>query len=194
MRRAGTLSAFVLLAVCLPLAASAGHTVVHRGPHGRTVVHKGPRGRVVVHQGFPIRRTLPEVYVRAPHVAVRVAPRVYLHPLAFPGVVVRVRPARVAWHEAERIERAEEWADVTYNVAHAGSHLYFEVADGPARVSFAEIVYGNGETQVVDFADKVYAPGYYGLLDFDAARGIDHVRLIASADGDAASIAFHLTP
>lgn len=178
----------------LALAAEAG-TTVHRGKHGRTVVHKGPHRKVVVHHGFPIHRKLPKVYVRAPRVAVRVAPRVYLPRVVFPAVVIRVRPVepRIVWHETVVIERDDDWLEDTLIVTHAGTHLYFEVADGSARVSFAEVVYDGGETQVVDFDEKVYAPGFYGLLELEASRGIDHVRLVASADGPKAAISLHLT-
>jgi hypothetical protein len=185
----------LFVGAALPLAAGPkGKTVVHQGPHGRTVVHQGPRGKVVIHQGFPIARPLPLVYVRAPRVVVRVTPRIFLPRLAFPAVVVRVRPVatRVVWHQAVVLRRDDEWLEDTLVVTHAGTHLYFEVADGPARVSFAEVVYDNGETQVVDFDDKVYQPGFYGLIDLPQSRGIDHVRLVAAAGGDTAGISLHL--
>jgi hypothetical protein len=191
------LVALVLFAgFALPLSADPkGKTVVHRSKHGKTVVHKGPRGTVVVHKGFPLARTLPRVVVRAPKVVVRVAPRVFLPRILFPAVVIQVRPApaRIVWHQSEVFVRDDDWTEVSLNVTQAGAHLYFEVADGRARVSFAEVVYDDGETLVVDFADKVYAPGFYGLVELQKPRGIDHVRLIAAADGASAGISLHLT-
>ena len=193
MNRVRNVTLVFLVAIALAAAAGAT-TVVHQGRHGRTVVHRGPRGAVVVHRGFPIRRTLPHVWVRAPRVAVRVAPRVFLPHFFSPAVVVRVRPlpAAIVWHEAEIFEPDDEWTEVTYPVTQSGTHLYFELTDAPARVSFAEVVYGDGETQVVDFGEKEYAVGYYGLIDLPRPRAIDHVRLVAAAGGDAVHVSFHL--
>jgi len=185
----------LLLAFCLPWMASAAPKVVHRGPHGKTVVHRGPRGKVVVHHGFPITRTLPRVYVRAPRVAIRVTPRAFLPRRIFPATVIKVRPAPAAivWHEVEPFALDDGWTEASLVVTHTGRHLYFEIAEAPVSVSFAEVVYDDGETQVVDFNDRTYQPGYYGLLDLDTARGIDHVRLVASATRADVQIGLHLT-
>jgi len=53
-------------------------------------------------------------------------------------------------------------------------------------------VYGNGETQVVDFAEHTQGPGLYPLLDFRNGRVVDHVRIVARAKSDDARIALRL--
>ena len=182
---------WLAVAVLLVAALSAAGTV----SAGRVrVVHRGHRTRVVVHRGFPLRRTLPHVVVRTPHVAVRVEPRVFLPPVVFGAVVLTARPApaAVVWHQAETLDHDDEWVDFTLNADRRGSRLYLAVDEGAARINFAEVVFENGDAQVVDFNEKVYAPGYYSLLDFKDGRKVDHVRLVASADAPTSSIAVSL--
>lgn len=157
------------------------------------VVHRGHRTRVTVRRGFPIVRPLPHVYVRAPRVAVRVAPRVYLPPVAFGAAVVVAPKGDVqVWREGEQLDADDEWTDFTLNVDRRGSKLLLEVQDGPAQISFAEVVFDNGDTQVVDFADGVHPPGLYSLLDFENGRKVDHVRVVAKAEDDASEISLRL--
>lgn len=161
----------------------------------RVRVTKGPRGRthVTVTRGFPIRRTLPTVVVR-PGPVVRVAPRLYLAPLVFTAVVVASLPpanARV-WTSSESLDRDEGWTDFTMNVDRRGTQLLLEIDRGAAQLSFAEVVFDNGDAQVVDFNDSVHARGLYTLLDFRDGRKVDHVRVIAKADTNAADINLYL--
>lgn len=161
----------------------------------RVVVHKGPRGtrvRVTTYRGFPIRRTLPNVIVRG--AAVRVAPRVYLAPLAFTAVVLATAPpasARV-WKSSETLEREDGWTDFTMNVDQRGKSMLLEIDRGAAQVSFAEVVFENGEAQVIDFNDRVHASGVYSLIDFKDGRKVDHVRVVAKADTRESVIQLHL--
>lgn len=191
-----------VLLLTLALVGVAG-TSAHADPkpkskskakNSRTVVHKGPRGKVVVHKGFPIRRGLPKVYVRAPKVRIRVTPRVYLPRVVFPARVIHVRPApaKVVWYAYEPFVVDDGWTEVAFAVSSAGAHLDFELDGGPARVSFAEVVYDDGETQVVDFDDRVYVAGYYPMVTLERPRPVDHVRLVASAEKGDVRIGFHL--
>jgi hypothetical protein len=150
------------------------------------------RARIVVHPGFPLHRTLPTVVVRSGP-AVRVAPRVYLAPLTFGAVVVALPAAKArAWTGAEELEREDGWTDFTMNIDRRGTRLLLEIDQGPAQLNFAEIVFENGETQVVDFGDKVHAKGIYSLLDFASGRKVDHVRVVANAAGKRTQIRVHL--
>jgi len=148
---------------------------------------RGPRHTVVVRTGFPIVRPLPHVIVRAPAVAVRVAPAVYLPVVPFGAVVVAAPPPRetIIWEGGQSIDRDEEWADFTMNIDQRGTAMLLDVEGGRAKVSFAEVVFENGDTQVVDFGDKVFKPGLYTLLDFKDGRKVDHVRVVARAMSDA---------
>jgi len=156
----------------------------------RRVVVRGPRVRVTVRPGFPIRRTLPNVVVR-PGVTVRVAPRVYLAPVVFTAAVVASLPAS-DWRLSEDLDREDGWTDFTMDVDRRGNRLYLQIEDGAAQISFAEVVFENGETQVVDFNDRAHARGVYTLLDFANGRKVDHVRIVAKAAGDDTQITLHL--
>jgi len=156
----------------------------------RRVVVRGPRVRVTVRPGFPIRRTLPTVVVR-PGVTIRVAPRVYLAPVVFTAAVVASLPAS-DWRLSEDLDREDGWTDFTMDVDRRGNRLYLQIDEGAAQISFAEVVFENGETQVVDFNDRAHARGVYTLLDFANGRKVDHVRIVAKAAGDDTQITLHL--
>ncbi|HUP63084.1 MAG TPA: hypothetical protein VNA69_22020 [Thermoanaerobaculia bacterium] len=170
-----TIVASLLGALILSLAADANA--------GRVVARKGPRGtRVTVHRSFPIRRTLPHVVVR-PAPVVRIAPAVYLAPVVFTAAVVASLPpenTRV-WTGAEGLDRDEGWTDFTMNVDRRGDRMVLEIDRGAAQISFAEVVFENGDAQVVDFNDRAHATGAYSLLNFSDGRKVDHVRVVAKA-------------
>ena len=155
----------------------------------RRVVVRGPHRTVVVHTGFPVHRVLPAVVVR-PGAVVRVAPRVYLPAVAFTAAVVTL-PAHSDWRGTEGLDREDGWTDFTMNIDQRGRNLLLQI-DGAAQVSFAEIVFENGETQVVDFNDAVHRAGTYELLNFKDGRKVDHVRVVAKADRDNTDITVHL--
>lgn len=178
--------AVILLCTAFVLEAHAARRVVKT----RTV--RGTRTRVVVRTGFPIRRTLPNVVVR-PHV-VRVAPRLYLGAAVFGAVVVASlppAPAR-AWSGSEELDKEDGWTDFTLDTDRRGTRLLLEVEKGKAQISFAEVVFENGEAQVVDFNDRTLAHGLYSLLDFKDGRKVDHVRVVARAHTGASEIRVHL--
>ena len=159
----------------------------------RVVRPRPARVRVTVRPGFPIRRTLPAVVVR-PAPVVRVAPRAYLAPVVFTAAVVATLPPPAArnWTGAEGLDREDGWTDFTLNVDRRGTGLLLDIDRGAAQISFAEIVFENGDAQVVDFNDKVHARGVYSLLDFRDGRKVDHVRIVAKADTEEAQIRLHL--
>jgi len=178
----------VLVGISVAGSAEAGRR--------RRVVVRGPRGRVavVVRPGFPIRRTLPVVVVRPPLVAVRVAPAVFLPPVVFGAVVVSTPPpadVRV-WKDDEDLEMDDGWTEFTMNVDRRGSRMLLEVEKGAAQLSFAEVVFENGDAQVVDFDDQVHPRGTYDLLDFKDGRKVDHVRMVAKATTSESEITLHL--
>ena len=180
---ASILSTALLLAITLPASAAR---VVRVRTNGRVT-----RTRVVVHHGFPITRVLPDVVVRN-NVSVRVAPRTYLAPVVFRPTTVVLPATRQNWTAAERLDRADGWTDLTLDVDRRGSELLFEVDRGAARISFAEVVFENGETQVVDFNDGAHGRGVYPLLDFRNGRKVDHVRVVATAQSRETEIRLHL--
>lgn len=153
------------------------------------VVRRGPLGAVVVRPGFPLHRPLPKVVARTPRVAVRVTPAAFLPPVIWPGAVVVLPGAdRIVWEDSESLDRADGWTDFALNVNDRGERLFVQIADGRAKLNFAEVVFENGEAQVVDFNEKPIGPGVYSLLDFKNGRKVDHVRMIATAVSDEVKI------
>jgi hypothetical protein len=180
------IAALLSAAVLLPFAGDTEAARVVRVRKGRHVT----RVRVTTRPGFPIRRTLPTVVVR-PGAVVRVAPRVYLGAVAFTAVRVASLPA-ATWSAAENLDREEGWTDFTMNVDKRGTRLLLDIDRGAAQISFAEVVFENGETQVVDFNDSVHRTGIYSLLDFKDGRKVDHVRFVAKADTEDAILRLHM--
>ena len=135
-------------------------------------------GRVVVRRG-PV---------------VRVTPRVHLTRITFRPVVVTALPApdRRVWSGSEEIDRKDGWVDFNLDVDRRGERLLFEIDRGSARVDYAEVVFENGEAQVIEFNENVHRTGIYELLDFKDGRKVDHVRIIAKADSANVMIRMHL--
>ncbi len=154
--------------------------VVHRGAHGRT--------RVVVRTGHPIRRAMPVAVVRAPRRVVVVPGAVFLAPVVW-AAYARPLPARemIVWEDSETLSKDEGWTDFTLNVEDRGLRLFVEIV-GKAQINFAEVVFENGDVQVVDFKEKSHGPGIFELLDFKDGRTVDHVRMVARAKSDEAKL------
>ncbi len=185
MRR--LLSILLLLLVGLQ---SAGPAFAARR---KTVVrHKHTRTTVVVHRGWPLRRPARVVVVRPARVVVRVTPATYLAPVVFAGVVIAVAnaPAReiLVWEDGETLAKDEDWTELTLNCDSRGTRLWLDVTSGRLQMDWAEVVFENGDAQVVDFRERTHAPGLYSLLDFRDGRKVDHVRLVARAKSDAARV------
>lgn len=156
--------------------------VVRRGPHHRTVV--------VVRTGHPIRRPLRQVVVHPVRAAVRVSALAFM-PLVVWAPVVVARPDRdfIVWEDSETIYKEEDWTEFTLNADSRGEKLLLEVASGKVQVDFAEVVFENGDCQVVDFNERTQGPGVYSVLDFKDGRKVDHVRVFARARSDEAKVA-----
>ncbi len=163
-------------------AARTRTKVVRRGPHQRTVV--------VVRTGHPIRRPLRRVVIRPVRTAVRVTALAFL-PVVVWAPVVLARPDRdyIVWEDSETIFKEEEWTEFTLNADSRGEKLLLEVAQGKLQVDFAEVVFENGDCQVVDFNERAMGSGVYSLLDFKDGRKVDHVRVFARAKSDEAKVA-----
>jgi hypothetical protein len=138
------------------------------------------RVRISVGVGHPIRRPLPTVVVRPLRRNVVVAPRVtYLAPVVWgPAVVVLPARQRLVWQDSETIRRNEEWVESNFGVGNRGSALFLELR-GQAHLNFAEVTFGNGQVQVVDFNESLRPAGVYKLLDFRDGREVEAVRVVA---------------
>ncbi len=145
---------------------------------------RGRRTVVVVHKNFPIRRPLRQVYVRPLVRPFRIAPRIYLPLFIWPGTVAAVLPPRdlYVWEDAEMLAADDDWTELTLNCENTGTKLWLEIVSGRARFDWAEVVFENGETQVVEMQEFSRDPGFYPLLDFAGGRMVDHVRLVAKSE------------
>ena len=162
----------------------------------RVVVRPGfHRAALVIHPGFPIRRAFPrEVIVRPARTAVVVGgPLTFLPVLAWtPRVVTLPVRERLVWQDSETIKRDEEWVDTNFGVDGQGNALLLEIK-GKAQINFAEVVFANGNAQVVDFNEKTHGSGIYTLLDFADGRHVKTVRILAKSKSDDTTLAVYLS-
>lgn len=157
-----------------------------------------PRAPVVVHPGRKLHRPPRAVIVRPPKGIVRphVEPRVFLPPVVFGGAVVGYRHERryrydddrgrrgysrerLVWQDSETLYREDEWTEFTFDCNTRGSKIWFEVLEGRVKADWAEVVFENGEVQVVEFPEDSLGRGIYELLDFRQSRRVDSVRMVA---------------
>lgn len=204
MKITRVLTLSVLFGAGLGMAAidfAAAQPIRPPGPGGRVrVAPRVPaavlRAPVVIHPGSPIRRPPRPVVVRPPRVVVRpprIAPRVFLPPVIFGGVVVVERYGRgyyekrgyssdnLVWQDSETLNREDDWTEFTLDCNTRGTRLWFEVLKGGVQVDWAEVVFQNGEVQVVEFPERQLRAGLYELLDFRDGRRVDNVRIVAKA-------------
>jgi len=176
----------------LPPAPGGGRHITPRiAPRPPVPQRRSP---VVIHPGSPLRRPPRPVVVR-PRVVVRplVQPRVFLPPVVFGGVVVVERYDHryyqdhgysrdsLVWQDGETLYREDDWTEFTLDCNARGSKIWFEVVTGRLQVDWAEVVFQNGEVQVVEFPERSLGRGIYELLDFRDGRRVDYVRMVARA-------------
>src|SRR5688572_5865872 len=155
-------------------------------------VQTADAARVRVRKG-PAGRTRVTVRTVRPAPVVRITPRVHLAPVVFTAAVVTTIPTNLVWHDSEELDRSEGWTDFTMNVDRRGDRMFLEIDRGTAEISYAEVVFDNGEAQMVDFNDRDYKKGVYALLDFKDGRKVDHVRVVAKAESKETQITLRLT-
>ena len=184
-----------------------------RGPgRGRFIAPRPPvvvnRGPAVLHRNWPLKRATRAVIVRPPRGGGRVfvQPRVFLPAIVFGGVIVGHRYERgyrhddgrfysrdsLVWQDTETLYREDEWTEFTLDCNARGTKLWFEILEGRVQVDWAEIVFENGEVQVVEFPERTLAPGLYQLLDFRDGRRVDYVRMVAQASSREAQLTLWL--
>ena len=191
MRRVLVVSLIALSAVLLIAEAGADRVKdVERNGHARTKVDERTKvitrtkvdahAKVVVHAGFPIRRALPLVVVRRRPMVV--TERIVYAPLIIwrPLFVSLPPRERLGWEDSEILQKSEGWTEVTLEVNDRGDKLYLELT-GRTQLDWAEVVFGNGQAEVVDFNAGTHQPGIYSLLDFRDWRTVSYVRLLARA-------------
>ncbi len=189
--------ALVIGALAAPesVAGQRRRVVVRPARPARVVVHRpAARSTLVVRRGHPIRRVLPPtVVVRPARKVVRLStPVVYLPARTWNATVVSLPSSeRVVWEDSEEIHSDEGWVDTNLGVDNTGNALFLKI-DGLAQLSFAEVVFGNGNVQVVDFNDSAQRAGIYNLLDFSDGRHVNSVRLLAKSSSDDSKLTLYL--
>ncbi|HYJ87476.1 MAG TPA: hypothetical protein VEW46_15555 [Pyrinomonadaceae bacterium] len=194
-----TLFSFALVFAALfapeSIAGQRRRVVVRPARPARVVVRRPvTHTRLVVRNGHPIRRVLPSTVVVRParKVVTLNAPVVYLPARAWNATVVSLPSSdRVVWEDSEEIHNDEGWVDTNLGVDNRGKALFIKI-DGLAQLSFAEVVFGNGSVQVVDFNDSAQRAGVYNLLDFSDGRHVSSVRLLAKSSSDDSKLTLYL--
>jgi len=175
------------LAIASPALARRAVVVQHRGAAHRTTVR--------VYPGWPVHRATPAVIVRPARVGVVVAPRRYSAPITFRPVTYTWAVVPVSstvtrpwsWEDAEVLVKGEDWTEFSLHANCRGTAVVAEF-EGKVQVEWAEIVFGNGDAQVVDFNQKTQSNGPYRLVDIKDHRVVDHVRMVARAKSDEARV------
>jgi hypothetical protein len=181
-----------LSAMLLPDMVAAQRRVVVRHPVGvrRPIV----RTRIVVRPGHPVRRVLPSTVVVRParRVVTTMSPLVFLPGIAWRSSVASLPSAdRLVWQDSETLERDEGWVDASFGIDGAGNALFLGV-DGKGKFNFAEITFGNGQVQVIDFNEKTCSSGIYNLFDFADGRHVNTVRILARSESEETKLAVYL--
>jgi len=150
-----------------------------------------PRAPVVTYPGWPLKVAPRPVIVRPPQVEVRplVPPQMFLPPVVFGGVVVNVRPGpgydrgfsrdSLVWQDHVSLYAKDDWTEFSLGCNALGAKLWYEVLVGRVQADWAEVVYENGEAQVVEFPKHTLGPGMYVLLNIGEGRRVDHIRMVA---------------
>jgi len=148
------------------------------------------RVKVRLGPGHPLRRPARAVVVRParPAAVVVKGPVVYAAPVVWRHAVAPLPPRdRLVWEDSETLRAREDWVDTTLNVHNRGEALYLRV-DGRVQIDFAEVQFGNGAVQVVEFQESPLRQGLYTLLDFPGVRDVHSVRLVARARTPSATL------
>ena len=164
-----------------------------------------PRAPVVTYPGWPLKVAPRPVIVRPPQVDVRplVPPQMFLPPVVFGGVVVGNRHERrddrgrdrgrdrsrdrgygysrdsLVWQDHVSLYAKDDWTEFSLGCNALGAKLWYEVLVGRVQADWAEVVYENGEAQVVEFPKHTLGPGMYVLLNIGEGRRVDHIRMVA---------------
>jgi hypothetical protein len=187
MKRLLTLIVLVVIGIQTvdPAFARPRRVIVRRGPYRRSVV--------VVRRGWPLRRPLRAVVIHPLRGAAVLSVTTFMAPVVWAPVIVE-RPAAdvLVWEDGETLNKDEDWTEFTLACHNTGRQVFLETTGGKVQLDWAEVVFGNGEAQVVDFNEKTRDPGFYSLLDFKDGRLVDHVRLVARAKSDEARVVLRM--
>jgi len=120
----------------------------------------------------------------------------FLAPVTFSGTAVAAAmvPTRdaIVWEDGETLSKGEDWTEFTLGCNTSGRQLWLQIQSGRLQIDWAEVVFDNGDAQVLDFAEKTHGPGTYCVFDAVRGRRVDHVRVLARAKSDEAKVMLQL--
>jgi hypothetical protein len=93
--------------------------------------------------------------------------------------------------QTQNLGLEEGWRPIGFSVGEPVSGLYLRVW-GRVQFDRAEIVFRDGELEVVDLRQCVRSGGLYVLTEFDARREVMGVRMVVRARSDFAYVALKL--
>jgi hypothetical protein len=76
--------------------------------------------------------------------------------------------------------KSEGWTEVTLEVNDPGERIDLELT-GRTQLDWSEVIFGNGQAEVVDFNAGTHRPGIYSLRNFRDGLQVRYVRLLARA-------------
>ena len=182
----------------LLLLAGVGLQCGNSMAEARNVVRSTAQRRTLVEvpAGWPLSRPARSVVVHPPRSDVRASCTSFLPVSISTGTTIAAvaTPTRdlVAWEDGETLMRGEDWTQFTLNGDALGRQMVLEIPGGRVQLDWAEIVFNDGATQVVDFGEKTYAPGLYSMVDFAEGRQFAHVRVVARARTDEAKLTLRM--
>ena len=153
------------------------------------------RSPVYLYKGWPLKRPARVALIRPARATDSVTtPAVFLSPLVFKPVALTTAPPRdgLVWEDSEVLDKGDDWTAFTVHCDTRGQRLFLEIEDGKVQADWAEVVFDNGDAQVVDFAEKIQGPGLYTLLDLKDGRTVNHARIVARARSDEAKLTLRM--
>ncbi len=154
------------------------------------------RAVVVVNPGWPLQRPLRAATILPVRTTAQVKSATFLPVVAFNGAVVAPAsgPTRdlITWEDGETLTKHEDWTEFTFGCGQNGRRLWLQIPNGRIQFDWVEVVFDNGDAQVIDFAERTHGPGIYSLFDGVRGRTVDHVRVVARARSDEAKVFLQL--
>jgi hypothetical protein len=189
VRRITIVIGFVVACLlALPLGAAA------RKSAGR---HFGARATALVFaEDWPLAAAVRAAIVHPARTDIKVVGATFLEPVPFAEtrVVATAAPSRdaIVWEDGETLLKDEDWTQFTLGCDSRGGRMWLEIQTGKVQFEWAEVVFQTGESQVVEFSEKVQTPGLFSLLDVPNGKIVDHVRVLARAKSDEAKVIVRL--
>ena len=94
----------------------------------------------------------------------------------------------LVWQDRATLYGKDDWTEFSLGCNALGAKLWFQVLAGRVQADWAEVVFENGEAQVVEFPKRTLGPGLYVLLDMGEMRRVDHIRMVAKTTSREANL------